>query len=172
MTIERTDPTERAIDEVLASMVEGEPLRVSGASVRRAMGESRGSSLPAWLAVAAVLVAAIGVAFKDRAPAAVTPASGSRSADPPSRVEAQPPPSPHSARVAPAVIAASNASRRQGAAASSEPAYEGLPRLTIASLDLPEPLLTSGLEAGPIQIPLIEIAPLSVSSLPPEPPNK
>lgn len=172
MTFGPPDQIERTIDEVLASMVEGEPLRVSGASVRRAMGESRGSSLPAWLAVAAVLVAAIGAAFKDRVPAAVTPASVSRSTGPPSRVEAQPTPSPHSALVAPAVIAASNASGRHGSAASSEPAYEGLPRLTIASLDLPEPLLTSGLEAGPIQTPLIDIAPLSVPSLSPEPQNK
>jgi hypothetical protein len=43
--------------------------------------------------------------------------------------------------------------------------YEGLPRLTIASIEPPEPLSTIRLEAVAIQIPRIEIAPLFVSAL-------
>jgi hypothetical protein len=155
---------ERTIDEALAAMVEGEPRRVSGASVRRAMGESRGSRFPVWLAAAAVLVMAIGVALKGVAPPPPAPiVTRSTAVRAPLEVRLGPSPGPD----LPTRITGESpaGSRRLRVRTTNDPPYEGLPRLTIASIDLPEPLFTLGLGADPIQISLLEIAPLPVSSL-------
>ena len=160
MNVDPKDDLDRAIDETLASMLHGEPRHVSGAGVRRAAGESGRPSVPAWLAVAAVLIAALGVVFsKDRAPIARAPVSVARSTEHPVSVEVP-------ARLAPPGTAGVAPARRaRSTQTTTEARYEGLPRLTIAWIDLPEPLSTSRLAADPIQIPSIDIAPLSVSSL-------
>ena len=170
MNLDRNDPIDLAIDEALASMVRAEPRRVSAASVRQAMGERGSSRLPVWLAAAALLLVAVGVVLKERS--AVGPASVARSTEPtrPSEVRATPSTDPISP--APVALASSPGNaratplgkgRRAGTAVFSP--YEGLPRLAVASIDLPEPLSQSPLDADPIRIPRIEIAPLSISGL-------
>lgn len=172
MNVDPKDDLDRAIDEALASMIGGEPRRVSAASVRQAMGESRGSRLPMWLAAAAVLIAALGVVFRTvRAPGNELPVPVARSAEAPSPSEGRPVPASSPTPGAPSARAAAATSTR-GVRTTTEPAYEGLPRLTIASIELPEPLSAGLLDAGPIRIPHIEIAPLSVSSLSTESENK
>ena len=152
MTLDPRDDIERAIDEVLASVVAGEPRRVNAASVRKVMAERRSSRLPVWLAAAAVLVVGLAVGLREQAHIGRTPASVARSAEVPAPAVARPTPP-----LAPIQAG-------QVAPALNIP-YEGLPRLTIAAIDLPEPLFTSRLDASPIQTPRIEIAPLSVASL-------
>lgn len=172
MNVDPKDDLDRAIDETLASMVAGEPRRVSAASVRLAMGESRSFRLPVWLAAAAVLAAALGVTFlKDRAPVAPPPESVVRATESPAPTGLRVPSSPDStpaARVAlgpPGAAGVPPARKSLRAQTTTEPLYEGLPRLTIAAIDPPEPLSTARLEAHAILIPRIEIPPLPVSSL-------
>ncbi len=168
MSVEPKDDLDRAIDEALASMVGGEPRRVSAASVRQAMGESRRSSLPPWLAAAAVLIVGLTVALRARVPVAEAPSGLSRSGEARPPREVRPTPSPDHLPAERAIVTASATSMRVRPRTTTDAPYQGLPRLTIASLDLPEPLDTDALDAGPIQIPRIEIAPLAVSSLSPE----
>ncbi len=165
---------ERAIDEVLATMVEGEPRLVSGASVRRAMGESRRPLLPRWFqAVAAVLVVGVSVALLGRTMVEMAPDVVVRStvAPPPGVIRPLQSNSPATEETASSDLLSSKRSRSARPDPAFDPPYEGLPRLTVASIDLPEPLFTIRLGADPIQISLLEIAPLSVSSRPNEQEN-
>ena len=157
MNVEGKDPIDRAIDEALASMVGGEPRRVSASSVRRAMGESRGSKVPMWLAAAAMIVAALGVALRNDAP---SPAPLAARSTPSPGVAPSSAPTPF-----PAPPEVRAAARPPGDTMTTEPVYEGLPRLEVAWIDLPPPLTTSRLGAEPIHIPGIEITPLSLPSL-------
>ena len=167
------DDIDRAIDDALASMVLGEPRRVNAASVRQAMGDTRSSRLPVWLAVAAVLIVGLAVALKARAPVAEAPVGVARSVTPPWPVEIRSTPSPNSTQgTSPSLNRATTpfrltvaTSNEPAAEPAAEPANEGLPRLRIASIDLPEPLSTRRLAADPIQIPNIDIAPLSLADL-------
>jgi len=172
MNVDPKDDLDRAIDEALASMVQGEPRRVSGASVRQAVGEGRRSNLPVWLALAAVLIVGLAVALTARAPLEESPAGVAQSVRPPGPIEVRSAPSLDAAGGT--ILASGRAATpdRLTVATTTEPAYEGLPRLTIASIDLPEPLSTSGLAADPIRIPTIDIPPLSVATLSTEPENK
>jgi hypothetical protein len=169
MNVDPKDDLDRAIDEALASIAGGEPKRVSAASVRQAMGEDRGFTLPLWFPVAAVLIVSLGVVFRrDRAQVAPKPISVARSSEAPAPVEA-------SMKVAPAANADDPPARKALPArtrTTTEAVYEGLPRLTIASLDPPEPLAGGPLESALIQISPIEIAPLSISGLSNEPEHK
>ena len=160
MNADPKDDLDRAIDATLASMVDAEPRRVSAASVRQAVGESRDFRIPVWLAAAAVLIAVLGLVLrKDRAQVAPAPISVARSTETPAPVEA-------SAPVAPSPNADVPPTRKALAArTTTEAVYEGLPRLTIASIDPPEPLSGGLLEAASIRISPIEIAPLSISGL-------
>ena len=162
MNDEGKDPLDRAINETLASMVAGEPRRVSASSVRRAMEESRGSRLPMWLAAAALIVAALGVVLRKDAPspAPLTAGKTASSAIAP-RFTSTPLPTPE-IRVA---------VKPPADTMTTEPVYEGLPLLEVALIDLPAPLTTSRLGAEAIHIPGIEIPPLSLPSLSNEPDN-
>lgn len=172
----RKDEIDRAIEEALSAAVSGEPLRVDATSVRRGLLESRGSTLPVWLAVAAVLIVGIGVTFRERKEVAEPPAIASRN---PSGAAPQNAVSPSPA--AGTSLVSGNTARplatnppprspqRRIAEGrfekGGEELYEGLPRLSIASLDAPEALRPEALGAEVLVIPAIEIAPLSVSSL-------
>ncbi len=172
MTVDRNDPIDRLLDEALASMVQGEPRRVSGPSVRQAVGESRPWSLPVWLAVAAVLILALTVVLKRRAPVAVTPVGVAQAMPSPAPVEVRSTPSP-GPTPAPRTAAFPAAGPRVFAVATTtEPVYEGLPRLTIASIDPPEPLRPARIDTDPLSTSRIEIASLAVSSLSIEPEPK
>jgi hypothetical protein len=165
MNIEENDPVDRAIDEALASMVGGEPRRLSGASIRQAAGESRRSSLPMWLAAAAGLIVALALALKGHAPVLETSVGVAQAVPSPAPVEVRSTPSPESTQALPTTLALAAASRPSVVPTTTEPVYEGLPRLAIASIDLPEPLRPARIDADPLQVPRIEIAPLAVSSL-------
>jgi hypothetical protein len=161
------DPIDRTIDEVLASMLEGEPSRVTGASVRRAASSPGRTALPMWLAAAAVLIVLLGVFLRTETPAPVLSTARTQQAPTPApRFEASPAPTPSGA---PSLGAAAKAPRL---AMTSEPVYEGLPRLEVASINLPEPLDTTGIGSDPIRITVIEIPPLTVSGLTNEQENK
>lgn len=160
---------DRAIDEVLAAMVAGEPRRVSAASVRQAAGERRTPGLPVWLAAAAVLVAALGIALWDRAPVAEAPVAGARWSEVPAPAAVRPAPSLDPIPAARNAIAHSPSPHRLRLRAAADAPYEGLPRLIVASIDLPDPFVTARLDADPIQIPPLGIAPLSISGLSNEP---
>ena len=156
------DDLDRVIDETLASMVADQPRRVGAASVRRAMGEGRGSNLPMWLAVAAALIVGVGLVLKERAPIDIDKAPlASRSTPSSSSVEVPNPPSTNPVQVA---TGAQAPPPRSKALVLADTTDEGLPRL-IAAIEVPEPLSTAPLLAEPIQIPGIEIAPISVSTL-------
>ena len=161
---ERPDDLDRILDETLATMVEGEPRRVSGASVRRAAGKRSGFAIPMWLAAAAVLIVGVIVASKSRAPVQEAPARVARAL--PSSSPNEPGPAPSPAAEKPADHSPVRTNMRVARATTTEPAYEGLPRLTIQSIDAPEPLTTAGLAGNqPIQLQRIEITPLSISTL-------
>jgi hypothetical protein len=178
------DEIDRAIDEALAAAVAGEPRRVTGASVRGAAAEPRRSLIPWWLGVAAVLLVGLTLGLLDRLAVGPPPAMVSGPIGPgiPTKESPQNAPSPSPVAVAevasgtpthPTVAHGRGVPRRRVDAGllAGKPeyapgySYEGLPRLTIASLDLPEPLVPGELEAQGLRIPAIEIAPLSVSSL-------
>ncbi len=163
MTVEPRDNLDRAIDEVLASAVAGEPRRVSATSVREAIEKRRGPRIPLWLSVAAVLVVGFAVALMNRAPIGEAPASVARSAETVGPSEAPSAHSPKPIQVENRV--AGRAARPRDPGTTADLPYEGLSRLTLASIELPEPLSTLRLEPDVIQIPLIEIAPLFVSGL-------
>lgn len=166
MNHEPKDALDREIDEVLASIAAEEPRRVNAASVRQAMGGRRAASLPAWLAAAAILIVAIGVVVKSRTPAEKAPEVIVRSGVAPVIAEARPVPSiePEPAVRMNETRPLRRPSRRTDTAA--EPPYEGLPRLVVAAIDVPEPLSAGLLSGESIVIPRIEISPLVVSSLP------
>ena len=163
MTLGRPDEIERAIDEVLASVVGGEPRRVNATSVRQALNESRASRIPWWLAVAAVLLVGFVVALKNRPPIEKAPDVVARSTRTAPPSEARSAHSPEPIQVKNGV--AGNAARPRLAGTTDDLPYEGLPRLTIASIEPPVPLSTIRLEADAIQIPRIEIVPIFVASL-------
>jgi hypothetical protein len=167
MTLDPGNDLDRAIDEVLASVVAGEPRRVSGTSVRQALNESRASRIPMWLAVAAMLLVGFAVTLKNRTPIAPAPASVARSTGTVGPSEARSAHSPGPIQLMNRV--AGNAARPRSARTTADLPYEGLPRLVFAPIEPPVPLSTISLEAGAIQIPHIEIAPLFVSSLSIEP---
>lgn len=163
MTPDPKEAIERAIDEALASVVSGEPRRVNAASVRKAMAENRSPRIPVWLAVAAVLVVGFAITVRERESSEKTPKAGTRLGEP--RVASE----PRAARSLEPMPVEGSAVRkttsRPHVEVTPDGNYEGLPRLTIASIELPKPLSTSRLEADAIQTPPLEIAPLSVSSL-------
>lgn len=165
MTVDPRDDLDRAIDEALASMVGGEPRRVSAASVRQAMMTRRAAPLPAWFAAAAVLILAVGVAVNRRTPAEKAPEVIARAAGaqvvPEARVTPSIVPEP-AVRTSQTRLARPPGPRADTAA---EPPYEGLPRLSVAAIGVPEPLSTDLLSGEAIVIPQIEITPLVVSSL-------
>lgn len=159
------DDLDRAINATLASMVGGEPRRVSAASVRQAMGENRGRALPLWLAVAAVLVVSLGVVLRGSAPAPESPVGVARLIPAPAPVEVRPTRSPEPGAAPSTTPRPAAGSRHSSAATTTEPVYEGLPRLSIASIESPEPLRPAGMTDDPLRISTLEIAPLSVSTL-------
>lgn len=165
MTLDPGHDLDRAIDEVLASVVAGEPRRVTARSVRQALNETTASRIPLWLSVAAVLALGFVLTIRPRGP--ISEAPGLATSRPPLEKLSPPVSIPASAGVR--KVAASPRPVRGPARFErfDEPwgSYEGLPRLTIASIELPEPLSTIRLEADAIQIPRIEIAPLFVSAL-------
>lgn len=164
MSSEPRDILDRQIDEVLRSISAEQPRRVGAASVRRALETRRAAPLPVWFAAAAVLMFAIGVVVNRRAPAEKAPEVIARStgADPvPARVTPTGGPEP----VAP-TTRTRPARPRPGADSQVEPPYEGLPRLVVAAIDVPEPLSLGLLSGEAIQIPRIEITPLVVTDLP------
>ena len=166
MNHEPKDDLDRTIDEVLGSMVAAEPRRVNAASVRKAIGESRSPRVPVWFAAAAVLILAIGGLFMLSAPAVKSPGGAAQSRTPPQTVAARPTPSPESQQVAQTTVTPMPVRKRSRIETPFEPPYEGLPRLVVASIDLPEPLATPRLGAFALSIAKIEITPLLVSTLP------
>jgi hypothetical protein len=163
MNADPRDEIDRALDEVLASVVVGEPRRVNATSVREAIEKRRGPRVPLWLAVAAVLVVGFAVALKDRTPVAPAPASVAKSTETAVPSEARPARSPEPIQVQNRFAVVASWPLR--ASTTADLPYEGLPRLTIASIEPPVALSTIRLEAGAIQIPRIEIEPLFVSGL-------
>lgn len=162
------DEIDRAIDGVLAALTAGEPGRVSAASVREAMAERRRPGIPAWFAVAAVLLAGLGFLLRGWPAIENPPGSLARSAERSMPVKNRLLPSPEPSVSVAVVSAGRGASTHSVATATVSPAatsYEGLPGLAMASLDLPEPLSTSRLDSDPIHISHIEIFPLAVQSL-------
>lgn len=175
MNDDSRDDLDRVIDEALSSVMSGEPRRVSAASVRQALEPRRRLTLPLWLSVAAVLILGFVVSLrgpreaKDAPRIVLAPSPAASVSAGPSPLEEP------SARIQ---RSSSERSRRTASKAVSDRADnapEGLPRLTIASLgppdplDAPDPLLAARIEALALQIPRIEIAPLSVVTLSPEP---
>lgn len=170
MTADPVRDLDQVIDEALASMVAAEPRGVTGASVRQAAGGKRDFRLPVWLAAAAVLIAMLGVSLrKDRAPIAPDRAAVARSTEAPPTAEARPTPSVVAAEPPRGLPANPGPAKRVYAQTTTEPVYEGLPRLSVDSIDLPEPLGTDRLAPDPIRVPGLEIAPLTVSTLSSEP---
>ena len=165
MNVDPKDDLDRAIDDTLASMVGGEPRRVSAASVRQAMEADRGFTLPVWLGVAAVLVVSLGVALRGRAPATESPVGVARLVPSPAPTEVRPTRSPEPGPAPGTTPRPAAESRHSRAATTTEPVYEGLPRLTIASIEPPEPLRPVRMTDDPLRISTLEIAPLSVSTL-------
>lgn len=165
MNADPKDDLDRVIDDTLASMVRGEPLRVSAASVRQALEADRGLGVPLWLAVAAVLVVSLGVVLRGRAPATESPVGVARLVPSPTPLEVQPTRSPEPGPASSPTRRPGAGSRPSRAATTNEPVYEGLPRLTIASIESPEPLRPAGMTDDPLRISTLEIAPLSVSTL-------
>lgn len=164
------DALDQAIDEVLASMVAGEPRRVDAASVRKATGDRRAPTLPVWLAAAAMVVLAIGGALFLRTPPGRTPETA-RQGTAPEPVSLRPIPSATPQQLAKAV-ATPRPTMKPRVEPVYEPPYEGLPRLVVASIDLPEPIATELLDADALRIEQIEITPLLVSTLPDDPEPK
>lgn len=174
MNVERRDEIDHAIDQALREVTLGEPRRVTAATVRAALGPRRRASVPVWFAAAAALL--VGVLLILRLTAREEPP---RTPPIARSIDLSPAPIQTAPIVAePKSIVAHRSPRRALSATpliaseSSEPAYEGLPRLAIASLEPPAPLLTGRLEASGLVIPNLEIAPLSVSTLFAEPDNK
>lgn len=160
------DALDQDIDLVLASIAAEEPRRVDAASVRRAMGARRAVPLPAWFAVAAILILAVGVVIVTRTPSEQAPEVIARSGAAPVAPEARTTPT-----IEPEPTIRTNETRlprrrSPRAETPAEPPYEGLPRLVVAAIDVPEPLSTGPLSEESIVIPQIEISPLVVSSLP------
>lgn len=166
MNHETKDALDQAIDEVLVEMVAGEPRRVDAASVRRAVGESRSPRVPVWFAAAAVLMLAIGGALLQRTASVTSPGTIAQTGTSPQPGAARPTPSIEPAQVAQTVATATLVRRKTRIETPFEPPYEGLPRLVVASIDLPEPLATERLDADLLRITRIEITPLLVSTLP------
>lgn len=169
MTPEVKDDLDRQIDDVLTGFSAEEPRRVDAASVRRAMGARRAASLPAWFAVAAILILGLGVALVGRTPPETGPREAALSASTP--VVSEPRATP-SIETEPAIHTATEADvtrppgrRRPRADTPAEPPYEGLPRLVVNAIDLPEPLSTGLLPGESIVIERIEIDPLAIPSL-------
>lgn len=162
------DALDREIDEVLASIAAEGPRRVDAASVRRAMAARRAVPLPAWFAAAAIVILAVGVVIVTRTQAERAPEVIARSGAAPVAPEVRITPSiePEPAVPTNETRPRRRPSRRTDTAA--EPPYEGLPRLVVAAIDVPEPLSTGLLAGESILIPQIEISPLVVSSLPNE----
>lgn len=162
------DALDQDIDLVLASIAAEEPRRVDAASVRRALRTRRAVPPPVWFAAAAVLILAIGVVVSRRAPAGKAPELIARSGGAPVVPEARVTPTKGPGPAAPTSRRSQARPPRPRAETVAEPPYEGLPRLVVAAIDVPEPLSTGPLSGEAIVIPQIEITPLIVPSLPNE----
>lgn len=159
------DVLDQRIDEVLASIAAEEPRRVNAASVRQAMGRGRAAPLPAWFAAAAFLILAVGLVVTSRGRAEKAPGTIARSgalavneARPTPSMVPEPAVHTNETRILPR--------RSPRADTPAEPPYEGLPRLVVTAIDVPEPLSMGLLSGESILIRQIEITPLVVSSLP------
>ena len=183
MNPEIRDDLDRTIDEALAAAVAGEPRRVDAASVRLALSERGRSPLPSWLGLAAALLIAGGgipllrLAWEpgsstevSRPIAAASPSEAlvdegeSPSAQAPSRSD--PGPVRMAAERPPAGRAPAGA-RGAIQELTTEPPYEGLPRLTITPLDRPDSLSPREFENREISIAGLEIRPLALAGLSP-----
>lgn len=183
MNADLRDDLDRAIDEALAAAVAGEPRRVDAASVRQALAQQGRSPVPLWLGLAAALViAGGGVVFLRgvEEPRSLTEASMPVASDSPAETHlaAAPDPLPNAAisdEASRVVVARRPRSRPlEGAPELSpdlvtEPPYEGLPRLIVAPLDLPDSLSPRELQDRALVIPAIEITPLTLAGLSNEP---
>lgn len=180
MNPEPLDNLDRAIDETLASFAAAEPRRVSGASVREAMGKSRPVARPLWLAVAAGLILALIVNQREITPVENQPAVAA--SDPVVVVPELQPSHAHPSgepRIGAQVALDAGSvprgrtvrripsSRRDGSPSDGTP-YEGLPRLTISPIDLSPVATTVRLETDLIETAVIEITPLVVPGLSPQ----
>ena len=162
---------DRLIDEAAASMVMGEPQRVTTASVRGAIEATHAPRsrfiAPTWLALAALLIVAIGLKWLT----ASTPQSGTEIAASMATADqtpSVPAPTPR-LEIEPRLVAA--VYRRSGrvetlvVSVATQPSGEGIPSLTILPIEIPEPLTTPAIERQTIEIPRIEIAPLTLPAI-------
>lgn len=178
MNTEPRDEIDRAIDDALASFAAAEPRRVSAASVREAMGKSRHSRLPVWMVLAAALI--LGVLMNRREILPVQNPAKVATMDPVDLAPAPTPATSPAGERATRVEEANHARRGEKprvvrAAADSAleaPRYEGLPRLTIAPIDSSPATTAARLDTDAIETTGLEIAPLIVPSLSPEPLNR
>lgn len=178
MNSEPRDDLDRAIDDALASFAVAEPRRVSAASVREAMGKSRPSRLPVWLAMAAALILGLLMNRPETRPAQ-NPArlATTNPGDPfPAPRPTTSPTGEREARVK-EVSHSSRGQKPRVVRAAADPApesprYEGLPRLTIAPIDSSPATTTAHLDTDLIETTGLEIAPLVVPSLSPESLNR
>jgi hypothetical protein len=164
------DDLDRVIDEALSSMMNETPRRVSAASVRQALEPRRRSVLPVWLAVAAVLIIGFVVILRRPHETQETPRVAV------STTPAVVPGSEISTRLEPSAAVQKTAAGRtlrtprRAISEDADSAAEGVPRLVIASLDPPDPLnAPKKIDAETLLIPRIEIAPLAVAALSPDP---
>jgi|CXWL01.1.fsa_nt_gi hypothetical protein len=178
MNAEPRDDIDRAIDGALASFAAAEPRRVSAASVREAMGKNRSSRLPVWLALAAALIVGLLVNRRE-----ILPAQNSPRVAVTGPVDLAPTPTPTTSPTGDRGTPVEEVSRaRRGQKprmvraaadlAAESQRYEGLPRLTIAPIDFSPATTTAHLDTDAIEITGLEIAPLVVPSLSPEPENR
>jgi len=155
------------------------PARPEG-SPREALAETSRPALPLWLAVAAVVLIVFAVTLREswtqRSGLSVAgrpagaPIPSAPSAPIPSPTPTDPIPSGDVAAgpVARAPRPFAPQVEEQAAptaVASSEPLFEGLPRLAIARLDPPESLTPAEIDSRPLDIAGIEISPLTSSAL-------
>jgi len=171
MSQDMRDELDRFIDEALAAEVSGEPRRVNASSVRAAIESRPTVMIPVWLKVAAVLVAAFLVSQRGSRETTRPPGSSPESpavASGAVAATASPAPSREAVLVAPRPLRSSRPSPKETIGGLVDEAMDALPGLSIASLTTPDPLSPSPIEAEPLNIPRIEIAPLVLESLPSE----
>lgn len=177
MNADPRDDLDRAIDETLASFAAAEPRRVSKASVREALGKNRHSRLPVWLALAAALI--LGVMNRREILPVQNPAKVATTGP----VDLAPAPTPATSPAGKRETRVGDVSharrgertrvvRAAGVPAPESPRYEGLPRLTIAPIDSAPATTLAGLDTDAIEMTGLEVAPLVVPSLSPEPLNR
>lgn len=177
MSVNTRGEIDRAIDDALATIPHAEPRRVSAASVRRAR-QPRRFGVPGWLALAAVLVVGFVVSFAqppfvEEAPRVTTPPMITESAS--TRGSPSVDPAPSSASEEAVTAFRRLAARRSVARPAAGRAFERqgqLPPLTLEGVEVPPALVTASLESHSIQIPSLDIAPLSVTTLSLDPDHK